>query len=217
MRREGILALGKVKTASDTLKAEIKKTLTGAARDVKSSVRSAALTQLGKLRGDEVVAVLRGALSDSSYSVISGALHALAEADSLGAKQTLSEFLDRPSYRNNVANAALDALAKLDSVKGVATALEDVRYGKPISTRHTALTILHRYAKEKQEVKALYQSLMNDKDSGIKFRAVQTLGEIGDASALPALEKIAADEADGTAGVAKATIEKIKQRLSGKK
>ena len=217
VRREGIIALGKVKAANDSLKGQIKITLTGAAKDAKSSVRSAALTQLGKLRGDDVVAVLRSALSDSSYSVVSSALRALAEADSLGAKQTLSEFLDRPSYRNNVANAALDALAKLDSVKGVATALEDVRYGKPISTRHTALSILHRYAKEKQEVKALYQSLMNDKDSGIKFRAVQTLGEIGDASALPALEKIAADQADGTAGVAKETIEKIKQRLSGKK
>jgi aminopeptidase N len=217
VRREGIFALGKVKTANDSLKEQIKKALTGASKDPKSSVRSAALTQLGKLRGGDVVTVLTGALTDSSYSVVSTALRALAEADSLGAKQKLSEFLDRPSYRNTVANAALDALAKLDSVKGVATALENVKYGKPVTTRHTALSILHRYAKEKLEVKTLYQTLMNDKDSGIKFRAVQALGEIGDASALPGLEKIAADDGDGSAEAAKTTIEKIKQRMAAKK
>ena len=217
VRREAIAGLGRIKTKDDALKQRIAATLISAAADSKPAVRSAALSQLAKFRGADVVAAIRKALDDSSYSVVSSAIGALAEADSAGAEPVVVSFLTKPSYRNNVANAALGALVRIDSTRALAEALAGVRYGKPVTTRSSSLNILRRYARGNQEVKAAYRSLLNDKDSGIKSRAVQALGEFGDESTLAGLEKIAGDQDDQAAGTAKASIEKIKTRLAGKK
>lgn len=217
VRRHAVNALGKVKGTDDSLKARIANTLIAASGDPKSSVRSSALNQLGKFRGRDVVAALRNALNDSSYSVLSSALGALVEADSANAEPTVRAYLEKPSHRNTVANAALTALVKIDSARGIAEALGDVRYGKPVSTRFAALNILRKYGKGSQEVKAAYRSLMNDKDAGVKNTAVEALGEFGDETILPGLEKIAGDQEDQVAGTAKASIQKIKARLSGGK
>jgi aminopeptidase N len=217
VRREAVNALGKIKKPDESIKPLIADTLIAASADPKPSVRSAALSQLAKSRGANVVAALMKGLEDSSYSVVSAALGALADADSAGAEATLTAYLGKPSHRNGVANAALSALVKVDSTKGISEAIEDVRYGKPVTTRFTALSILHRHLHGRRDVEAVYRSLMNDKDQGIRSRALQAVGEFGDETVLPGLEKIAADKEDQAAGTAKASIEKIKERSGAKK
>jgi aminopeptidase N len=217
VRKEAVTALGKIKSPADTLKSRIAEALIAASTDRKSSVRSTALSLLGKFRGQDVLAALTKALADSSYSVVSSAIESLAEADSTGALQVVSGYLDTPSYRNTVSNAALYAVTRVDSAKGLSLALADVKYGNQITTRFAALNILGKFVRRKPELRAVYRSLIDDKNQGIRFRAVTALGDLGDEETLPRLEKIAADTVDQAAGTAKASIEKIKGRASSKK
>ncbi len=217
VRKEALAALGRVKSPSDTLKAGIAYTLVAASSDPKSSVRSSALSQLGKYHGGKVLEALTKGLSDSSYSVVASAIGAFAEAESTGALPLVSEYLDKPSYRNTIANAALHAVTRIDSAKGLSLALADVKYGNQLTTRFAALNILRKFARRTPEVRDVYRALVNDKDQGIRFRAVSALGDFGDETTIPGLEKIASDKDDQASGTAKASIEKIKGRTSAKK
>ena len=212
VRREALSSLGKITTRNDSLKNLIKSALIASYADVKPAVRSAAIAQLGKFRGSDVVATLRGALRDSSYSVMSNALRSLTKADSANAFATVTAYTDTPSYGNSVANTALRSLASLDSTKALTVAFAKARYGQPVFTRYTALEILSRYGKGRKDVMALYVSLLADKNNGIRRNAARTLGDLGDESVLPALEKIADDKDNPAAETAKGSIEKIKKR-----
>src|ERR1051326_5561594 len=216
VRREAITSFGKVKATSDSLKETIRRTLVAAYRDVKSTVRNAAIAQLGTYRGAEVVNQLHAALDDSSYTVVSSALRSLTKADSSNAAATLTRYLNVPSWRNGVSNTALSMLATLDSSKAVTLALEDAGYGNPVPTRFVALAILSKYGKKKPEVLSFYGKLLSDKNSGVKSTAVKTLGDIGDESAIPALQRVADDKGDADAGNALSSIEKIKKKHAGK-
>ncbi len=212
VRREAIFSLGRMETGSDPLKDKVKAALMAGCTDPKPAVRSAAIGELGKFKGSDVVATLRGALQDSSYSVMSSALRSLTNADSANALPRLIAYIDTPSYGNKVANTGLSSLAALDSTKGLALALAKARYGQPLSTRFTALDILSRYGKGRRDVMALYVSLLNDKNNNIRRTAARTLGDIGDETVLRALEKIADDVDNVAAETAKASLEKIKKR-----
>ncbi|MEK6570086.1 MAG: HEAT repeat domain-containing protein, partial [Bacteroidota bacterium] len=178
VRREAISSFGKINTKNDSLKEQIKAALVAAYQDRKPSVRSSVISQLGKFKGSDVVSTLRAALNDSSYSVISSALRSLTKVDSANALATLTAYLDVPSYNNSVANTALSILSSVDSAKAVTTALTKSKYGQPLFTRFTALNILSRYGKGRQDVLELFQSLLNDKNAGIKSTAVRALGEV---------------------------------------
>jgi HEAT repeat protein len=155
-------------------------------------------------------------LDDSSYTVVSSALRSLTKADSSNAAATLTRYLNVPSWRNGVSNTALSMLATLDSSKAVTLALEDAGYGNPVPTRFVALAILSKYGKKKPEVLSFYGKLLSDKNSGVKSTAVKTLGDIGDESAIPALQRVADDKGDADAGNALSSIEKIKKKHAGK-
>lgn len=212
VRREAVLTLGKLKPESDSLRRTIKDALLAAVKDPKSSVRNAAIGQLGQFRGADVVAALRAALEDSSYQVVAGALRSLTKADSANVRELLETYLSKPSYRNGVANAAMSMIATLDSARAVAIALEDARYGHPVPTRFASLNILSKYGKTKPEVIVFYNDLLKDKNPGIKSAAARTLGDIGDESTIPALQRIADDRTDEASGAARESIEKLRKK-----
>ena len=208
VRQSAVVALGTIKTDSDIKK----NALIAALQDKKSQVRASAATQLGKIKSPDVVTALRAALNDSSYSTEANALASLSKVDSINVIPFLKERLNGWSYNNQVSNTALNALARLDSVEGVNTALLKVRYGADISGRNTAMNVLRKYGKTRDDVKAMCVSLLNDKSGSIKFNAVDILGEVGNESHLTALEVLANKKGDSASGAAKKAIEKIKER-----
>jgi aminopeptidase N len=212
VRREAITSLGEISVSIDSLKEQVKTALRSASRDTKPSVRSAAVSALGKYSGNDVVSTLRAALNDSSYAVVSSALRSLTKADSANALATLMAYLKVPSHNNSIANTALTMIARVDSEKGMTLSFERAKYGEPLFTRYTALSILSKYGRARKDVLALFHSLLNDRNFLIRSTAVRTLGDIGDESVLPDLEKLAGDKNDRAAEAAAESVEKIKAR-----
>ncbi len=216
VRQEAIASLKKINVKKEGVASSMKTPVIAASGDPKSSVRSAAVDLLGSLRGEDVVAAVRKALNDSSYSVVQAALRSLSTADSANALPTINAFLATPSAGNRLSNTALSLLGKFDSASAVRISLEKAKYGKQSSERRTALTVLSKYGKGRSDVLAFVTSLIEDKDRSIRRSAVRTLGEIGNESTVPLLEKISANKEDDAAGTAKESLGKIKKKMNGK-
>jgi aminopeptidase N len=212
VRQEAVVALGKIRSTDGIVRNGIQHTLCAAAGDARSSVRAAAVAQLSRFPGNEVLQTLHAALEDSSYNVVAASLRALSKADSAHALPLLLANLSTPSQGNVIANAALGSLPAIDSTRAIAAALEKVRYGQPSSTRFTAMGILGRYAKNHSELLPTILDLGSDKNPFIRSSALRTLGEAGDATALPLLDAIASDASDRAASTARASAQKIRER-----
>lgn len=208
VRQAAVNALGSMKYHSDVKK----QALISALSDKKPQVRASAAAQLGSIKSAEVSAALRSALNDSSYSTEANALTSLSRIDSLHAIPHLKERLDRWSYSNQVANAALNGLARVDTVEAVNAAMNKVQYGAEVLGRNTAMNILKKYGKNREDVALLCVTLLNDKSGQIRYNAADFLGENGNASHLPALRTLADKKNDGASGAAKKAIEKISER-----
>ena len=188
--------------------------LIAALSDTKSFVRSAAAGELGNIRTMKVSEALHKALSDSSYSVEANSVTALSKVDSTKALPLIRARLDVRSYGNQVANAALNALARLDSVDGVNVALQKVKYGANGEGRSTALNVLKQYGRYREDVKTICAFLLGDKSRQIKFSAVDFLGDVGNEAQLPELENLANKKSDPVSTAAEKAIKKIKERNS---
>ncbi len=212
VRQHAVEALRKLPAVEADARARKSAALIAAARDVKSSVRRAAFSALGVLKGDDVVTAIRAGLNDSSYSVVEAALRSLASADSAHALATIDRYLTMPSFLDGISNTALALLGRFDSVRALTLALQKARYGHPMFTRHTALNVLGKYGKGRRDVLEFCATLLKDKNVGVRFSAISTLGEIGDQSVIPALETIANNKDDPAEGAAKGSIERIQKR-----
>ncbi|MDE3059188.1 MAG: HEAT repeat domain-containing protein, partial [Bacteroidota bacterium] len=215
VRLEAVDVLPRFETKNEEITGMIKGALLAASNDKNQKVRSAAVAHLGDYRSEDVLTELHHAMeTDSSYGVIASAIRAYAEADSAHAVPVISPFLNTPSYLNVVSNAAFEALAPFDSSLAVSRALERLRYGADPRERFAALNILSRYGKNNSEVLKAIASLLDDRTPFIRRVAIRVLGNLGDASVLPALEKMASyKEDDMLAEAAQASIKKIKHRM----
>ena len=214
VRREAVTIAAPMAAKSDSLRALFKASLTAASKDIRAEVRTAAVRALQYYRGPEIAGVLKTALRDSSYTVISSALGSLVKADSANALPVVSEYLHYPSHQDRVEASALSAYASLDSTDAVIAACGDLGIAKSSNVRYTALNVLRRYGKGKREAMAAVQNVVAEEgQAGPKFYAVQVLGDIGDESSIPALEALTKGPDTQLNGPAKASIEKIRKRL----
>jgi len=208
VRQAAVNGLGTIPKITD----EKTDALIVALSDKKSSVRAAAAAQLGKIRTQRVSEALHKSLSDSSYSVEANTVAALSEVDSVSAVPIIKSRLEVWSYGNQVANAALNALAKLDSAEGVKVAMQKVKYGANAEGRNAAMDVLKKYGRYRDDVKVLFASLLGDKSRRIKFGAVDFLADVGTESQLPELESLANRKDDPASAAAEKAIEEIKER-----
>ena len=208
VRLAAVNGLGMIPTMTD----EKTGALIAALSDTKSTVRSSAAVQLGSIRTAKVSAALHTALSDSSYSVEANSVTALSKVDSTNSLPLIRARLDVRSYGNQVANAALNALARLDSVDGVNVALQKVKYGANVEGRNTALNVLKHYGRYREDVRAMCAILLTDNSRQIKQNAVDFLGDVGNEAQLPALENLANQKSDAASSAAEKAIKRIKER-----
>jgi len=112
--------------------------------------------------------------------------------------------------------AALGALSSLDTARALQMSLAKAAYGQPLGVRAVALGILGRYGRGRPEVKRLYVAVLEEKPSFLLGQAIRWLGDYGDESAIPALEKITEAGEGRSAEGAKKSLEKIRTRLEGR-
>jgi len=216
VRQEAVNAIGKLRITDASPREQIRRVLLDAARDPTSSVRAAAVSHLSLFHDTDVIAALHTALSDSSYRVVAAAVTALSKVDSAGALPVITSHLNMPSHGNVIEAAALTSLERIDSTRAISAALEKVRYGQPNFLRFTAVHVLAKYAKRRTDLLPVLASLATDKNSRVQHSAVNTLGDVGDASVLPLLDELAGKQTNRIAAAAKESAGKIRARLETK-
>jgi len=188
--------------------------LISALSDKKSQVRSSAAAQLGNIKTASVSEALHHALDDSSYTVEANSVIALSKVDSAKSLPIILSRLEVQSYGNQVANAALNALARIDSAEAVRVALRKVKYGATAEGRSTALNVLKQYGRLREDVKAACEQLLGDKSRQLRQSAADFLGDVGTELQLPELEKLANNKDDDASSAAEKAIKQIKERAA---
>jgi len=139
---------------------------------------------------------------------------ALSKVDSAKSLPIILSRLEVQSYGNQVANAALNALARIDSAEAVRVALRKVKYGATAEGRSTALNVLKQYGRLREDVKAACEQLLGDKSRQLRQSAADFLGDVGTELQLPELEKLANNKDDDASSAAEKAIKQIKERAA---
>jgi aminopeptidase N len=217
VRRDAASQLSQAVSTVDSLRPIAKPALLTAIKDRRSEVRSVAAGALRWFKGDDVIERLNAALNDSSYQVFGRALASIARVDSAHSLPLVKQYLTTPSRQNIVAGYALNALSTLDTAQAVAVAMEMVKDQRFTSTRFTSLSMIRWYGKGRADAMAVVKDLLKDPNESIRNYAAVVLGDIGDASVIPALETTGNDKENPASATAKRSIEKINKRISAVK
>lgn len=217
VRREALTALDRMDSADDAGKKLISAALVKATADSRSAVRQAAVLQLRKYRGENVVRALIAALKDSSYRVVANSLRALAKADSANAAPVLLAHMETPSHGNVISAAALSSLQLVDTTRALREAIPKAQYGQPTAVRMAAFGVLGRFGKGRKDVQQLYVKVLDERRFFLRGQAIRWLGDNADSTALPALQKLVEAKEERTMEPARTAIEKIQKRAAGVK
>lgn len=157
----------------------------------------------------QVVADIAGFYRETSYAAAQTILKEEQNPDiqavalaALGAyakpevRERLLEFLNSTSYRNSLADAAINAIRAQDDANYIAPLLH------VLQTRESAFTtggfanglgvlaFLARHEEKKDPVREFLLSKLNSPKQRVQVAAINALGTLGDAKALAALEKL---------------------------
>ena len=181
-------------------------------------VRASAVKALGEYRHPTVVATLiRFAKQDATYTVEAEA------SEGLGRQSPTDEIVEvllantrKTSGRDEIANAAVKALAQLDDPRGVDPAIALAAYGAPVFGRPAAITALGQLGQRRSvrdRVRAVLLDLINDPMFRSQVAALNALGELGDEKAIPALQAFVNGSApEERRDLAKRAIDKIAKK-----
>jgi len=173
-----------------------------ATRDPDSHVRAAVFASLGGFPDHhELIAPLGRALAgDESYHVRGSAATALGRFQSYRTEVTplLTKALAQRSYLEEVAIMALRALTNLGAPETFALASRLALYGSPPGVRADAMMALARVAAQdaaqKKEARRVLEAFLADPDFTVRLKVPDALAELGDAAAIPALQRSLAVE-----------------------
>jgi aminopeptidase N len=191
--------------------------------DKDSRVRSVTLESLKKFSShSELVPLLKRALEqEESYYARAAAAKALAGfADQREqVAPALLAAIDQDSFREIVRGAAIKALGDVDPSRALAPALRLARYGAPIDSRDEALATLatlgSRDRRRREEIRKVLEGYLDDPSYVAREGVYEDLATLGDAAAIPAIERRARFEADaGQRGRAEAAIQKLRKQAA---
>lgn len=207
LRAEVALALGKSK--KDYAYAALR----GAAGTKKIEVRAAILRALAEDRTDETFALLRAWVFDPSYSVSVEAAKAIGKARHSESRALLIDVLEqRDSWNEIVRGAALAGLAELkDDPEAVQAILDRTRSGIVQPLRLAAIRALGTAGEggENQSILDALTRIAQQSEFSVRRAVIAALSALKSPKALPLLEQIAGEDADGR--IRRAALEAIEQ------
>jgi aminopeptidase N len=160
--------------------------------------RRAVATALGKFKEADAAEALADLLhGDPSYYVAASAASALGSTKWEQAHETLVAALDRESHMDVIRSGALTGLAdlKTDEARSIATLWTE--YGRPQRARMAATAALGKLGTEHKPTTERLQELLDDPWFQVRLSAVGSLVQLKDATALPALRRMADREIEG--------------------
>jgi aminopeptidase N len=213
VRREAVNIMAKFDSLSIADSAVVIGTLADASKDPRPDVRTAAVLNLGKFRGETVRGTLLAALRDSSITTESSALRSLAKADSAHAGPLLLARINNPGENPTIIGAALGALGTVDSAEAYTLALKLGTRGAETAVRWPAFGLISRYGKKRQETRDFFLRVLDEPHSWLRGRAIRSLGDIGTERELEKLTAVASNDEDPDNRAARESADRIKKRL----
>ena len=155
-------------------------------------VRTRIVSALGNFKDNaEIAAKLEAvAKDDKSFRARGAALQSLGKLKAPNALANLKQAVAGDSPDDFLRNAALRAMGSLGDDQAVPALQEWVAVGKPTRTREAAIYSLARLKKDDQQITQQIAGYLTEQHGRVRFSAIYALGQRGDASAIPALEKL---------------------------
>lgn len=197
VRAEIAKALGEVRSeaALDTL-------IDGLAATRHPKARRGIVEALGEFRDERAADVLLAVLAgDVSYVVEGEAAKSLGKTRSPRALAAIEKALERKSQNDVIQQKALEGLAELRDPRGIPICERFAAYGAPALSRAHAVLALGKLGKEHPEkrdhVRDVLEHLLDDPWFRARVQVPKALETLGDAAAIPALERARARDLDG--------------------
>ena len=200
VRGSAALALGTLRTeaARDRLIARLKSENHPRARRIIARA-------LGDFVHDTAAATTLAAVvdkGDASYFVEAEACLALGRTRSLRAGELLRQAATRESFTDVIRQHAYRGLAEARDDSALGLLVDGLRWGRPTQGRRAAANALAqlvrgRRDREARDVRERIELLLVDRDFRVQAAAVEALAVIGDAAAIPALQRMVDRELDG--------------------
>lgn len=170
----------------------------GALSDSSAHVRRAAATALAGFPADAAaVATMKTmAASDPSYATIAASVLTLARLHVDGIEPILASALNEPSNNGEISSAAMMGYAAVEKAGAIPLEERYARYGAPLDSRAAAIRSLGMIGKGDSTVTSFLTGLLGDPDLFTNFTVLGSLTQLGDKSALPAIERLAATTTD---------------------
>lgn len=193
VRAEAAKSLGKTRSSAAL------RPLVAALADGDSRVRRGAAEGLATLKNREAVpALLRALGDDASYYARGEAAKALGQIGGDGVYDPLVGALTQESHNDIVRSKAFEGLAELGDKRAIVVAAKWSAYGRPPKAREAAIKALGKLGKGDAKVRLELETLLAaDPYIWARQSAIKALKTLGDAAAIPALEKAARNELDG--------------------
>jgi aminopeptidase N len=194
---EAATLLGGMKTPA------AREALKGLVKVEHAKVRRSVVTALGNFKDASVAKVLVGLISsgkESSQFVIADACVSLGKTGDKSALRALTKASAMDSWNEIIRIGALNGIAELGDVKGVAVATDLASPGKPFAARPAALGTLGRLAKTSTKARQALHKLADMEDSGqftLRMSLVQAIAQAGNKDSLPVLSQLEQSSFDG--------------------
>ena len=167
-------------------------------------VRNAVVENIGKFYRPEALTKLHHVVdNEANPAIVATAVRALGKHSAPDARRRIESALDRPSFGNEIAGAAVNALGDSGdpALRGKLLSVLQ-RDRQDFSDRDYAqglqvLAKLWRDTDDQQTVRAFLEQCLRDPARRVRSGAIDALGELGDPQAIPALESFASREGRG--------------------
>lgn len=190
VRSESADALGRIRAR------ECFEALTKALAIKHPKVRRAVVDAIGRFRTTAAVEALKPkALRDESYLVEAEAARALGKTRQPAAFEVLLDVMDRPSWAEVIAAAAIDGLAALRDDRALPHLYARTRYGHPSRVRRAAALAIPKLATDRRAREHL-EDLLDDSDPILRIDVVRALSDLADARSRGALRSRAEVDLD---------------------
>jgi aminopeptidase N len=162
-----------------------------ATRDSDSRVRGTAANALAHFTGADVTTRLGELVNgDSSRFVRGSAINAYARVDPQGAMPFIRSMLGRESWVDVEREAAIFALGQVDAPEtfGMLSQYLSSRWTRPVRTAAITTLVQRAKGREAEAARAIEPLLNEESDLYVRQAAANALGELKQASSIPALE-----------------------------
>lgn len=167
-------------------------------------VRQEVVEQVGKFYRPESLELLQGVVAEEANpAIVATALRSLSKYPADDVRNLIVESMDRDSFNNRIAAAAIQSLGQTGDVQLRGKVLSKLKADRQEFTDRDYASALETLAKlwkdadDKEPVRVMLVECLRDPARRVRVGAIEGLGALGDPQAIPALQTFADREGNG--------------------